>query len=108
MALFLLLIQQVVMIAGLALIAQLLVGVFAWGRRESNPIYRFFRLLASPFVKLMRLITPKFVPDQHVPIATFSLLLVIFFWLGLEHRDACVKNLAAAGCERWREVREAN
>jgi hypothetical protein len=107
MAMFLLLLQQIVMIAGLALIGQFVVGIFAWGKRETNPIYRFFRIVGSPAVKLVRYITPKFVPDQHVPFAAFSLLLVLFLWLGLEHRDVCNDNLSAAGCERWREAREA-
>jgi uncharacterized protein YggT (Ycf19 family) len=107
MALALLVLQQIIMIAGLALLAQFVVGIFAWGRREANPIYRFFRLMASPFVKVMRLITPKFVPDQHVPIATFLLLSVVFLWLGLEQRNLCMNDLAATGCERWREARGA-
>jgi hypothetical protein len=105
MAMALLIIQQIIMIAALALAAQFIVGIFAWGRRDTNPIYRFFRLVASPFVKAMRLITPKFVPDQQVPIATFFLLTVVFLWLGLEQRDVCLKDLAAAGCERWRDAK---
>jgi hypothetical protein len=105
MALGLLVVQQIVMIALLALVAQFLVGIFAWGRREANPVYRFFRLVASPFVKGMRYITPKFVPDQHVPVAAFCLLAVVFLWLGLEQRSVCMNDLNASGCERWRQVK---
>jgi hypothetical protein len=105
MALGLLVIREIVMIALLALAAQFLVGIFAWGTRENNPIYRFFRLLASPFVKAMRFITPKFVPDQHVPVAAFCLLTVVFFWLGFEHRSLCLNDLKADGCERWDRTR---
>jgi uncharacterized protein YggT (Ycf19 family) len=107
MALALLVVQQIIMIAAFALLAQFLVGIFAWGRREANPIYRFFRLVASPFVKVMRLVTPKFVPDQHVPVAAFLFLSVMFLWIGFEQRDLCMRDLAASGCERWREARGA-
>jgi uncharacterized protein YggT (Ycf19 family) len=100
--------QLVVMIAGLALLGQLLVGAFNWGRRNENLVYRLFQVIASPFVKLIRLVTPRFVLDQHIPIATFLLLFFLYFWLGFEHRDVCRKQLNQPGCERWAaQVNEA-
>lgn len=101
MALTLLILQQVLAIAGLALLAQLLVGAFNWGRRNQNPIYRLFQLIASPAVKLVRLVTPRFVLDQHIPIATFMLLFFLYLWLGIEQRNVCLKELSQPGCERW-------
>ncbi len=43
---------------------------------EQNFIYRLFRLIASPVVKPCRWIAPRFIPDRHLPLAAFSLLLV--------------------------------
>lgn len=101
MAFALLIAQTLVLIAGLALIAQFLVGVFNWRRRNENIVYRLFQVISSPVVKVLRWVTPKVVLDQHIPLAAFTLLLVAYFWLGFEHRESCRSNLAQQGCDRW-------
>jgi uncharacterized protein YggT (Ycf19 family) len=93
--------QTIVLVAGLALLGQLLVGIFNWRGREQNVVYRTFELVASPVVKLVRLVTPKVVLDQHIPIAAFMVLLFGYFWLGFEHRASCRADVAQAGCEKW-------
>lgn len=107
MAVFLLMLQTLVLVAGSALVGQLLVGAFNWGRRQQNPVYRLFQLIASPAVKLVRWITPRFVLDQHIPIATFAILFFAFFFLGFAQRDVCRADLSQAGCERWAAVQAA-
>lgn len=101
MAFALLLAQTLVMVAGLALIGQLLVGAFNWPRRRQNLVYRLFETIASPVVKLVRWVTPKVVLDQHIPIAAFLLVVFAYFWLGFEHRAVCRADTAQAGCEKW-------
>ena len=101
MAFALLAAQTIVLVAGLALLGQLLVGAFNWQARTQNIVYRTFQLVASPFVKLVRLVTPKVVLDQHIPIAAFMLLFFAYFWLGFEHRASCRSDVAQAGCEKW-------
>lgn len=93
--------QTLVLVAGLALIGQLLVGAFNWTRRRDNLLYRLFELIARPAVKLVRLITPKIVLDRHVPLATFAILFFAYFFLGLAHRDSCKAQINQAGCEKW-------
>jgi uncharacterized protein YggT (Ycf19 family) len=101
MAFALLIAQTLVLVAGLALLAQFLVGIFSWRRRSENIVYRLFQVIASPVVKLVRWITPKMVLDRHIPLATFMLLFVAYFWLGFEHRDSCRADLSQQGCDRW-------
>ena len=97
----LLAVQTLVLVAGLALLGQLLVGAFNWRARQQNLVYRLFQLIASPVVKVVRLVTPKVVLDQHIPIAAFLLLFFVYFWLGFEHRSACQSDVAQPGCEKW-------
>lgn len=104
MAFALLIVQTLVLINGLALIAQLLVGAFNWPARQQNPIYRLLQLIASPAVKLVRLITPRIVLDRHIPLAAFLLLLFIYFWLGFQVREVCRQDLRQAGCQKWAEA----
>jgi hypothetical protein len=65
---------------------------------------KIFELVASPFVKLIRLVTPKIVLDQHIPIAAFMVLFIAYFWLGFEHRASCRADVSQAGCEKWVEA----
>lgn len=104
MAFFLLIAQTLVLVAGLALLGQGLVGAFSWSRRRQNLLYRLFELIALPVVRVVRLVTPKVVLDRHVPIAAFVIMLIAYFWLGFEHRDACKAQLAQRGCEKWAEA----
>ena len=101
MAFALLAAQSMVLVAGLALLGQLVVGMFNWRARQQNIVYRTFQLIASPVVKLVRLVTPKVVLDQHIPIAAFMVLFFAYFWLGFEHRASCRSDVAQPGCEKW-------
>lgn len=101
MAFFLLVAQTLVLVAGLALLGQLLVGAFNWSRRRDNLLYRLFELIASPLVRLVRLVTPKIVLDRHVPVAAFMITLFAYFWLGFEHRQVCRAEFSQPGCEKW-------
>ncbi len=101
MAFALLAAQTIVLVAALALLGQLVVGAFNWRARQQNIVYRTFELIARPAVKLVRLVTPRVVLDQHIPIAAFMVLLFAYFWLGFEHRASCRGDIAQAGCEKW-------
>jgi hypothetical protein len=65
--------------AMLLLLGQFLVRVMSFGRHEENAVYRLFRLLTSPVVRVARAITPARVADVHVPVVAFFLL----FWICL-------------------------
>lgn len=101
MALSLLILQTLILVAGLALVGQFVVGIFNWKRRHENFIYQLLAIVSRPATRLVRLITPRIVLDQHIPLATFLLLLVGYFAVGLWHRDVCLADLAQRGCERW-------
>ena len=66
-------------IALLALVGRFILGLLAGAKRAGNPFYGVLDVLVRPFIRLTRLITPRVVLDQHVPLATFFLLLLV--WL---------------------------
>jgi ABC-type uncharacterized transport system permease subunit len=101
MAFALLAAQTIVLVAALALLGQGVVGIFNWRARQQNLVYRVFQTVASPVVKLVRLVTPKVVLDQHIPAAAFLVLFFAYFWLGFEHRSSCRADVTQAGCEKW-------
>jgi len=46
-------------------------------------VYKMFRLVTSPVVKVTRIITPAKVADKHVPVV--ALLLLFWIWLFLSY-----------------------
>jgi hypothetical protein len=77
--LFLSIVKALVEVAGLALIGQAVVAAFNPMKRHENPIYKLFALLSSPVNRVVRLITPKVIVDEHVPFVSFFFLLLIWF-----------------------------
>ena len=76
-------IQLIVAIALMGLLGQAVLYVLAGHNRDKNVFYQVVRIIPSPFVKLMRLLTPKVFPDRVIPFAAFCALSALFLWLSL-------------------------
>lgn len=114
MALTLIILRTLLLVALLALVGQLAVGMFNWRRRHENVIYQFLAVVARPVVRLARLLTPRLVLDQHVPLVAFLLCLAGYFALGLWHRDVCLGEIEQhqlkpekvdRSCAKWVQAR---
>lgn len=71
-------IKAIVEVAGFAYIGQALVAAFAGPRRHENIVYQVFKIITGPVTKAARFLSPRFVPDRHVPFVAFGLLLWIW------------------------------
>lgn len=89
--------QLVLYIALLALLGQGLLFVLAGARRESNLFYQLLRVLGRPFTALVRRLTPARLPDRHVPLVTFWLLLLAYAVVTFEKVSVCL-DLNMVGC----------
>ena len=69
--------KALVEVAGMALVGQGLIGVISGKARQDNFVYRIFLVITSPIYKLARAISPKFIADAHLGLASFFIL----FWL---------------------------
>ena len=69
--------KALVEIAGMALIGQGLIGVLAGKSRQEDFVYRIFLVITSPIFKIARAISPRFIADAHLGLASFFIL----FWL---------------------------
>jgi hypothetical protein len=74
--------RALVEVAGWFLMGQGLLYVLAGKGRDANPVYRLFRLLTSPVVRIARALTPAVVVDRHIPLVAFVLL--FWTWIGLQ------------------------
>lgn len=81
--------RVVVEVAGYSLLGQGLLAILAGAKREENLFYRILKTIASPVVRVVRLITPRFVIDAHIPFITFFLLFWVWIVLALAKRYLC-------------------
>jgi uncharacterized protein YggT (Ycf19 family) len=100
-ALLLSIVQTLILVAGLSLLGQGIVGAFNWRRRQDNFVYQLFSILTRPVVSVVRKVTPRVVLDEHVPLVTFLLLFFAYFLVGFWHRDVCLADLTQTGCQKW-------
>lgn len=68
-------------VAGVAMLGQGVLWVLAGTKRDQNPVYGIFKILTSPVMKATRAIAPRIVLDQHIGLAAFFLLMVL--WVAL-------------------------
>jgi hypothetical protein len=90
----LLLVSAVKLIAEIALMALLgqgLLALLAGEKRHDNFFYKLLQVLTGPFIRGMRLITPKVVLDRHVPIAAFTLLSTIWLLATIAKVSLCLQ-----------------
>lgn len=78
-------------IALLAMAGQWLLGLLAGRGRESNFFYRLLQILTNPVVKAVRLITPRFVLDRHIPLAAFLALLSVWLVSTIAKINLCLQ-----------------
>lgn len=97
---FLNLAQLILYIPLLALLGQGLLYILAGAKRDQNFFYQLLKLLSKPFTAPMRMITPRQVADEHVPFATFFVLLVLYFIVTFERADLCITSglVGQPGC----------
>jgi hypothetical protein len=83
--------QLLLYIPLLALLGQGALYVLAGPRRDTNFFYQLLKLLSRPFTVPVRKITPRQVADEHVPVVTFFLLVVLYFVVTFERADLCIQ-----------------
>jgi hypothetical protein len=73
--------KALVEVATVGMLGQGLLYVLAGKGREQNIVYKLFKIITSPVMKVTRLITPRIVLDRHIWLV--SILLLGMIWLTL-------------------------
>ena len=84
-------IKLVAEVALLALLGQWLLGLLAGRRRQENLFYQLLQVVTNPIVKAVRLVTPRFVLDRHIPIAAFLLLTIVWLAATVAKINICLQ-----------------
>ena len=73
--------RTVVEMALMCLIGQGALALLAGCHREENGVYRLFRFLTRPVLRLMRCVLPAPIIDRHLPVV--ATLVLFWAWIGL-------------------------
>ena len=84
-------VKLVAEIALMALLSQCLLGLLAGAKRETNMFYKLLQVITGPFIKVTRIISPRFVLDRHVPLGAFLLLSVVWFVAVITKINLCLQ-----------------
>ena len=79
-------------VAGLMLLGRGLLWLFGPRARQGNFVYDLLTIGTAPFIKLARKLSPRFVPDAHVPWIAFFLLFWIYVGLGFAKLSLCASH----------------
>lgn len=86
-------------IAGLALLGQGVLFLLAGAGREQNVFYRTIRTITAPLLRLTRLITPRFIVDQHIAFVAFFLVAGLWVALTILKVTECIEQPQHAACQ---------
>jgi hypothetical protein len=94
------LVTTVKLLAEIALLAlgQGVMGLLSGQVCERNPFYRVFQLIARPWVKAARWISPPVVLDRHLPLVAFAVLLLIWGTAAMAKVSIC-RQIGVALCK---------
>ena len=93
MLMVIVLLKTLLEVAGMALVGQAVLYLFAGAGRERNFFYRLLKLIGSPAVRITRLITPRrLVPDAHITVAAFFLVAGLWLAMTLVKVELCRAN----------------
>lgn len=88
--------KALVEVAGMALIGQGLIGLISGKSKQDNFVYRIFMVVTSPIYKLARAISPKFIADAHLGLASFFIL--FWLWIGLVYAKGYICQIQNLAC----------
>jgi hypothetical protein len=91
MLLLVMTVKLVAEIALMALLSQWLLGLLAGAKRETNMFYKLLQVITGPFIKVTRMISPRFVLDRHVPLGAFLLLSMVWFLAVISKINLCLQ-----------------
>lgn len=82
-------VRALIEIAMLMLLARGAMWLFGPRARQGNFFYDIMTIVAAPFIKGMRRITPRFVRDAYIPAMAFVLVVCLWLALGIAKAAMC-------------------
>jgi hypothetical protein len=91
--------KAVLEVAGLALVGQGLLFLFAGAKRDRNMVYQGLATVTRPVVRVARFVTPRVVLDRHLGLVAFLLVALAWFFVLVQKQSVCIQGaLGQPGC----------
>ena len=94
--LLIVILKALVEIAALSLLAQGILRILAGRNYQQNFAYRLFQVVASPVIKLARMVSPRCIDQQYLGLVAF--LLLFWMWLALIYAKAYICHAQQLSC----------
>jgi hypothetical protein len=78
-------------VAGLALLGQGLLFLFAGSKRDKNIVYQGLSVVTRPVLRVTRFVTPRVVLDRHLGPVAFLIVAIAWFFVLVEKQSACTE-----------------
>ena len=78
-------------VAGLALLGQGLLFLFAGAKRDKNIVYQGLSVVTRPVLRLTRFVTPRVVLDRHLGLVAFLLVAMAWLFVLVEKQAVCTE-----------------
>lgn len=78
-------------VAGLALLGQGLLFLFAGAKRDRNVVYQALATVTRPVIRVTRFVTPRIVLDRHLGLVAFLLVTLGWFLVLVEKQSVCTQ-----------------
>lgn len=84
-------VKAVLEVAGLALLGQGLLFLFAGSKRDKNIVYQGLSVVTRPVLRFTRFITPRVVLDRHLGPVAFLFVAIAWFFVLVEKQSVCTE-----------------
>jgi hypothetical protein len=83
--------KSLIELALMFLVARFILGLLAGAKRETNFFWKMLDIAAKPALWITRKISPRFILDEHIPLAAGSWLLVAWVLVTKLKIDLCLE-----------------
>ncbi len=94
--LLIIILKALVEVAALSLPAQGMLRILDGRNYQQNFAYRLFQVIASPAIKLARMVSPRFIAQRYLGLVAF--LLLFWMWLALIYAKAYICHARQLAC----------
>ncbi len=98
MLLAIIVLKSLIELSLMFLVGRFVLGLLAGTQRRSNFFWQLLDVASKPSLWVTRLISPKLILDQHIPLATASWLIIAWVLVVLAKIDLCLQ-VGTAACQ---------
>lgn len=98
MLLIVIVLKSLIELSLMFMVGRFVLGLLAGAKKHGNFFWQLLDVASKPALWLTRLISPKLLLDQHIPLAAASWLIIAWVLVALAKIDLCLQ-VGTAACQ---------